>query len=360
MKVRPAGWALAILLALTGWVAGQNPDYQAASPPSVQPAMGQQSSAAPYPDQPIVPQVPSLQRRAEEQSGPPPQQAGPGGLPQNAAPQNLARPNSGPPQPPFVLTPAEQARLDQLLLFWENSSQNVKKFRAKFRRFKYDPAWAAQNADPNKPTAEDDGELRYEAPDKGLFSIDQGVRPQNRPEKWICDGKSIYQYDFDEHKVREYPLPPEAQGKAIANGPVPFLFGAKAEQLKRRYWLRIITPSDINNEIWLEAMPKFLADAQDFQRVQIILGIFGKNDVMPTGVQIFDPGGKSRTAYKLYNITVNQQDPLGIFQDPFTARIPRGWQKIVEDDRQRGNVRQPRAGAGLLPAAMGNRGVAPR
>ena len=37
-------------------------------------------------------------------------------------------------------------------------------------------------------------------------------------------------------------MPPELQGKAIVDGPLPFLFGADAQKLKQRYYLRIITP----------------------------------------------------------------------------------------------------------------------
>jgi TIGR03009 family protein len=151
----------------------------------------------------------------------------------------------------------------------------------------------------------------------------------------------MFQYDFRTQKVYEYKLPPEAQGRGITNGPMPFLFGAKAEQLKRRYWMRVITPPEAKGQIWLEAQPKFLADAQDFQKVEIILSSFGKDDVMPTAIQIYLPGGKARTVYTLSSIKLNQIDPRGIFQDPFTARVPPGWQKIVDNAALAPNAAQP-------------------
>jgi TIGR03009 family protein len=248
----------------------------------------------------------------------------------------MAPPNAAPPQPPFVLTPAEEQQLDRVLLFWEKSSQNVKTFRAKFRRWDYNPALAPPNQNPNQPISEDDGELRFQSPDKGLFSIDKGPRA----ERWICDGKSMFQYDFRTQKVYEYKLPPEAQGRGITNGPMPFLFGAKAEQLKRRYWVRLVTPPEAKGQIWLEAQPKFLADAQDFQKVEVILAV-GKEDVTPTAIQIYLPGGKARTVYTLSNISVNQKDLRFIFEDPFHARIPPGWQKIVENAALSPNAAQP-------------------
>ena len=36
---------------------------------------------------------------------------------------------------------------------------------------------------------------------------------------------------------------PEMQGQSIGDGPLPFLFGAKADTMKSRYWIREITPN---------------------------------------------------------------------------------------------------------------------
>jgi len=359
MKSRPAGWALALVFAAAGSVAGQNVDDQGGGSAAPLPAMTQQPAPS-YPDQPVAPQNPSLQRRAvDQQYGPPQQPAGP----QNASGQSMARPNPGPPKPPFVLTPAEEAQLDGLLLFWQQSSQNVKTFRAKFRRFEYNPVEAGfRQRPPEQPIAEDSGELRYEAPDKGLFSIDAAPNGDtSRVEKWVCNGKSLFQYDFPNKLVREYKLPPEVQGAGITNGPMPFLFGAKADQLKRRYWLRMSPQQPANkNEIVLEVHPKFAADAQNFKMVEVILAI-SKNDAMPTAVQIYLPGGNdARTVYAIDKNTVNHKDLRGIFEDPFGARVPSGWQKVVEDDGQLGSPGQPRTRAGAMPSAMGNRGAKPR
>ncbi len=317
MHWRRIGGVLVALFVSGDCVFGQISDGGGlGGPPASRPAM--QHSPPAYPDQPVEPQDPRL--RPRETGEIPRSTLGPGGQ------QGMAGPAPQPPQPPFVLTPAEEQQLDRVLLFWEKSSNQVKTFRADFRRWEYNPALAdPQRQDPNQPIAEDDGELRFQAPDKGLFSIEKGPRA----EKWVCDGKSLYQYDFRTQKVYEYKLPPEAQGRGITNGPMPFLFGAKAEQLKARYWIRIITPPEAKNQIWLEAYPKQLADAQDFQKVEIILTI-GKDDLIPTAIQIYLPGGKARTVYTLANIKINQVDPRMIFQDPFTARIPPGWQKIVD------------------------------
>ena len=44
------------------------------------------------------------------------------------------------------------------------------------------------------------------------------------------------------------------QGEAIADGPIPFIFGAKVDKMKQRYWIRDITPKEeIGKRTWLEA-----------------------------------------------------------------------------------------------------------
>ena len=49
------------------------------------------------------------------------------------------------------------------------------------------------------------------------------------------------------------PSRPQLQGKAIVDGPLPFLFGAEAKKLKERYWLKVDSqPKQDPNQIWLD------------------------------------------------------------------------------------------------------------
>ena len=82
---------------------------------------------------------------------------------------------------------------------------------------------------------------------------------EDRADHWICDGKSVFQYIPKQKKLVEHKLPPDMQGKSIVDGPLPFLFGAEAKKLRQRYWLRIVTPPNIKNQVWLEAFPRFQA-----------------------------------------------------------------------------------------------------
>ena len=169
-----------------------------------------------------------------------------------------------PPQvagkPPLTL--AEAAALDRLLAAWEQRSSAVQTWSCRFYKWEYN-AWspAGENGD-RLAFSESSGELKYAAPDKGLYRVRESRQwnpesrryetiPGDSSEHWVCNGTSIYEFRHAERQLKETVLPPEMQGKAISDGPLPFVFGAKAETLKQRYAMRIITPQGVNDQVWL-------------------------------------------------------------------------------------------------------------
>ncbi|ASV76101.1 hypothetical protein THTE_3499 [Thermogutta terrifontis] len=236
--------------------------------------------------------------------------------------------------PPFTLTPYEQEQLDRVLRAWEERSSRIKTFECEFTRWEFDPVWGP----PNQPKRITRGRILYSAPDKGLFRVDEEVvenrwQPAAHPERWVCDGRAVYEYRFETKQIVETPLPPELQGKAITEGPLPFLFGAEAESLKRRYYMRIITPQNVKDEIWLEAFPRYQREAANFQRAQLILKLPAL-DIY--ALQLYHPSAQpntqSRTVFQFDRIKVNAFDPLRIFkEDPFRPILPDpSWAKVTE------------------------------
>ena len=153
----------------------------------------------------------------------------------------------------------------------------------------------------------------------------------------------MYQFDFQEKKVRQYKIPPEQQGKSIAEGPLPFIFGAKAGQLKARYWIRLIPPpAEAKGQVWLEIHPKYQQDAANFRRIDLILS---GADLQPFALQIHHPTQQGRTVYQFQKITVNGNRLRQIFEDPFRVDVPRGWQVVSGDIPQAQNsMPQPPTG----------------
>jgi TIGR03009 family protein len=300
------------------------------------------------PDQPVVTQNPTLQRRTAPD---PSRQYSPQGQPGKQAQQLLPKERMAfplqnqpgaqaqqqpPPKAPFTLTPQEEARLDAVLNAWEKKSKDIKTFDCSFKRWEYDPVFANPNAKPGAALHVDMGIIKYAAPDRGLYRLLYNVTPEGkkdpveeaRAEHWMCDGKSVFQYIPKQKQVVEHKLPKEMQGKAIVDGPLPFLFGAESQKLRQRYWLRLTAPPpERKAEIWLEAYPKFQADAANYYSATIGLST---KDMTPTVLQIIQPNEKNRTSYVFYDIVIN--DMLRLFQgDPFKVYTPSGWENIVEE-----------------------------
>ena len=242
-------------------------------------------------------------------------------------------------QQPAPLSPEQQAALDQLLAAWETRNAAVRTWACTFRKWEYN-AWSPADANGERLAfAESTGELKYAAPDKGLFRVKETkqwspearryeTRGGDTGEHWVCNGESIYEFRHSERQLRETKLPAEMRGKAISDGPLPFVFGAKADTLKKRYWMRIVTPPDVRDQIWLESLPKFQADAANFSKVELILQA---RDLMPFAIQIYKPAGQDRDVYQFdprTNLIDRGLDMIRDFAKPMT---PFGYKYVFED-----------------------------
>ena len=283
---------------------------------------------------PALAQDPGIRLRAPQQQPPAQQQARPPQQALSAAPQ--------PPKPPIQLSPQEQQHVDQLLAAWEKASNEVESFKCKFTRWDYDKTFGPKDNDYLK--AERRGEILFRAPDKGTIK-DISMKEYEPPkddksrgtyvdsklslEHWVCDGDAIYQFKPKEKTLEITKLPPHMRGKAITEGPLPFVFGAKAATLRERYWIRDITPrEEAAKFIWLEAYPKFAQQAAEFQRVRIILA---RATLLPSGMEIYMAGGNDRSAYSFENPVVN--DLLAFFKGDFMPPMtPFGWKKVYNSD----------------------------
>ncbi|MEQ8209841.1 MAG: TIGR03009 domain-containing protein [Lacipirellulaceae bacterium] len=267
-----------------------------------------------------------------------------------------------PPQqaPPFQLTDVERQFVRQILEMWENRSNEVKTFNADFVRWEYNHAFGGVD----RAMTQSDGQLTYSKPDKGSFYIKKIHRwvaevPKNTAkdapgnwveqknevgEHWVCDGKAIYEYVQRAKELRVQSIPPEMRGEAIVNGPLPFLFGAKADDLERRYWIR--SKQSDPETIWLEAYPRWQADAANYRMVDVMLD---RKTMLPKAIQVHEPNGQSRSAYMFKSPTINGKLD-GLLGNIFSApRTPLGWKRVVEP--------APAAAQGSLPQAKQSQAI---
>ncbi len=293
--------------------------------------------------QPAQPAGPQYQPAQPGQSVAPPNQS----TPQNG--QVIPPPGQGgvavPPVPraPFEITAEEQATLEMMLRLWEQKSSQISTFECGFTLHEYDANWVAPGANPALPKRISQGELRYAKPDKGSYHITHEVingQPTrtDRGDWWVCDGKAIFAIDHVKKEVVENRLPPELQGKSIADGPLPFVFGAEADKMLKRYWLRIITPANVQNQVWIEAVPKWRQDTQNYQKVHVILT---QQDMMPYAVKLFLPQHQekpqhpeNKTVANVYVFRdIKRNDPVHRFIDFFRHFVapptPFGYKRVV-------------------------------
>ncbi len=259
------------------------------------------------------------------------------------------------PRPPawVPLPPAHAKAVDDILQYWEQRTNKITRFRCKYKRFEYDPVFGPR--DPKKFRVFARGTIQYAAPDKGLYQDEEvwlfgktkehpeGTyvrQPELRiGEHWVCDGKSIFQFDYAHKKLVEFQLPPEVQGTAIRHGPLPFVFGAKADDIRRRFWVRIITPPERaqgkNPEYWLEAVPKHQEDAAEYRVIHLIID---QKEFLPKAMIMFGRVNGSRKQLEFHDREVNFSvlaEKLNLFHRQFyEPKTPSGWTKDVRKVQQ--------------------------
>lgn len=240
----------------------------------------------------------------------------------------------------FQLDAIQQAFLDQVLSQWETQSGKIETFNCDFTQFVYDPVFGPGNDEVGQPIAKSEGygAVSYQKPDKGSFHVKelltwdaaQKKRVANSNligEHWVCDGQKVYEYRSKDKQLVETPIPPEMQGQNIADGPLPFLFGAKADTLKQRYWLRV-DPRAPEGSIWLAAMPKRQQDAANYRLVELMLD---SSKMLPSAMRVTAPDSSQTTyTFKLAEASINSRMAAmwgTLFKAPIT---PIGWTRVVE------------------------------
>ncbi len=283
---------------------------------------------------------------------------------QQALQQQRQQAQAAAPQMPagFPLAPETQKYVEELLGYWENYSDQVNQYHCEFTRWEYDRDLCSYR----KPDTQQlvaalisKGVVRYANPDQGMYEISEkwqfnappeepgGETQYERPsvlnpefsenEKWICNGSSIYEYDYQTKRLYELALPPEAQGEGLKNSPLPFVFGAKAQELLERFWIRDVTPKQLHGQqYWLEAWPKQASDAQVYQKVEIILSA---DPFLPMAIHMFLPNydektNPSRVVFQFEERKINgvgqafADNFMGVFISP---RTPFGWKRVKKD-----------------------------
>lgn len=245
---------------------------------------------------------------------------------------------------PFILKPEEQQELDEFLARWENYSDKIKRYDVDFTSYYYDPTVIRANqADMSKPVQATFGFFKYVAPSRFVFNVEgewingEKVKRSDQPdgktkvyaEKILIDEKTVYYYDFNAKTVKQINIPADLIGKGIADSPLPLIFGAKAEDMKRRFFMKIVTAEQHkDSQIWLQARPKLIEDQAEFAQIEIRLD---KKTLRATALKKDDINGKAYTVYVLSEPKINPPFSLDFLSKFFNPDVPKGWKHVVED-----------------------------
>ena len=226
--------------------------------------------------------------------------------------------------------------LEALLQAWSQNNAKIQKLQGEHHRHVYDLVFNVEKRSM--------GVFYYEAPGKGRIDlkpapirngevsgkIDKAAgKPfklqADRAEKWICDGKVIWQVNDVAKQVDVYAIPAENQGQNIMDGPMPFLFGMPPDKAKMRYVLTLI--EETPQMAMIKVLPRWQVDAVNWREAQIILD---KKLYLPTAVKLIDPAGNQETVYRFEKFEVNKPDVgwlqkvFGVDPDPFRPKL-RGY-----------------------------------
>lgn len=287
--------------------------------------------------------------RARVQSTPP-ANAAQGRQQGDAAQGGQQRPNR--PQPELQMPP----ELEQLLVDWERESSKITRLHGVIKRYTYDSVFSLEKRAI--------GEFWYQDPDKGRIDFGPGDLKEpvvkkapngqlfqvqaETPQRWICTGKQILIIDVAAEMYDKVDIPVQQQGRNIMSGPLPFLFGMKAEQAKQRYHLSLGSRhwpqgsvQKINGvekrfspQYHVVAIPKLEVDAKEWCRAEVQLD--GKSFI-PTAIKLFNPQQTAETVYvlPLREMKANQalwprlNDP---FNDPPPAHYRLGTDSRAMND----------------------------
>lgn len=249
----------------------------------------------------------------------------------------MAQPPAGPaqraerPEPAVMQVAPVDPKLDTLLQIWERKTAEIKILHGEHMRREFNDVFQVEK--------QSRGEFWFASPDKGRIDMkgvapDKGAVSRKKDPKtgepyrldagmnqiWICNGQQITVIDPPQQQFERMEIPEELRGSNIIRSPLPFLFGMKAEDAKKRFHMTLVRESD--RAVQLDIIPRTKADAQNYSRATVYLN---KETYLPYHVHLIDPSGSASTIYEFdrEKLEINQQGILEVMKlkNPFNPRL---------------------------------------
>jgi TIGR03009 family protein len=231
-------------------------------------------------------------------------------------------------QPAAPLDP-DHIPLDNVLLHWEGSMKRIDSLKA----------WVVEEKinDVLRTRTTYEGEAKYLKPNLASFELRRRDKPDVY-EKYICTGTYFYAFYPQNKLIRAYEMPVPKPGQVADDNFLSFLFGMKAEEAKRRYELKLMSPQNPDkNYFYLEVLPRSTGDREDFQKAWLALS---QQSLLPSALMFVEPNG-NRVRYDIRDIQANiRLNPNDFAKPP----VPPGWrlEVVPRPDARAPGTPQPR------------------
>jgi TIGR03009 family protein len=236
-----------------------------------------------------------------------------------------------PPAAPQGNPPPLDSRIEQLLAQWEKEAAQTQSLWVKLKQTRSNPVFA------NAPAEVKQGEAKFLKRPDGTMAARIDLKDPQNPNNFdliIFTGVAIYQFRPQEKVIHIITIPPQQAGKGPDDGPLPFLFGMKADVAKKRYHFTLLKNKTPVDEKWywrLQVVPNFERDKQDFAQAE--LAVLKENTQavpkdMPRLIAYMEPNKVLVT----WDILELQRNPLGKVAAIDFAKpdLPKGWREELE------------------------------
>ena len=261
---------------------------------------------------------------------------------QNGQPRVAVRPNQGQNLGSNVVlkTPKE---MDPVLQEWEQKTAHIESLKGSFSRFTYDSVFGVEKRAKGNYWFKSPDKAKMEfLPDPVIVEAAEKLQPGQKLQhkvgekpnqviyevvadeqtSWICTGSEILALNHAPKTYSRMEIPQQYRGQRITDGPLPFLFGMKAESVKKRYAMTFGSQHNPSQLIHIVAFPLVPALQKEFIRAELMLD---PNTFMPRAVRLWDPTGNKQTSY-----VFDSPQPftlLNTLNPPWAFRAF-GWTKI--------------------------------
>lgn len=234
--------------------------------------------------------------------------------------------------------PATASALDTHLAAWAKTAASITRFQTEFTLKRTEAVF--------KKSREYTGSVTLMKPN--LFSM-KFISKQNPAdwEEYLCDGKSIYEYNGVAKTITEYKLGARVLTPLDDSPVMAMLGGITAAEIKKRFVVSLAKEDD--NYVYLAIKPTLSKDKQEFE--EAVLALFAPKarapaaPYLPAMIQVKKPNGDMET-WMLARQVINPE----VEQATFRPRDEPGF------TRRSYSPGQP----SLQPGTLGRAGVPPQ